>query len=105
QQPVRARVERPTAARWRKRSKLAEAHLCIEAFRTRDAAGQHAIGAAFTQLVAGEFQRVERRCAGGIKREAAAAEVQRAGEQTGGPCDWVGVHPKLAGGARGYRRV
>ena len=82
--PAPSPTTRPSAAasngdgapRRRQRAQLREAHLRVEAVGPRDAAGQHRVGAAGAQLVDRELERVQRRGAGRVEREGAAAEAE-----------------------------
>ncbi len=75
-EPVGRRVERGRRARRRQRAQLREAHLGVEALRSRDAARQHRVGAAGAQLLHRELQRIERGRAGRVERPRAAAEAE-----------------------------
>ena len=83
-QPVGAAVERPAAPGRARRPQRAEALRDQQAVRPADGAGEHEVGAAVAQPVAGEPDRVQRRGAGGVEREAAAARAQRAGREVRG---------------------
>ena len=79
-QPVGLGVERRGFARGGQGPELREAHLCVERVGTRDAAGEHRVGAAGEEFVGRELDRVKRRRASRVKCVSAAAKPEPLGE-------------------------
>ena len=77
---VGARVEWPRAAAWRQRVGLGKRHVANRAVGAVDAAHQGDIGVAVAQLPEADLERGERRCAGGVHGEVAAAQVEPVGD-------------------------
>ena len=75
-------VERRRDAPSGESAQLREAHLRVQALRTREAARDHGVGAAGAQLLDREFDRVQRRGTGGVQRVRRASQPQGAGDQS-----------------------